>query len=259
MRLNRIVLVIFVGLSLILAACTGPKTATPAAGVLDENQASVEATQNSSAQEMQGETGEEAMTDEGESQDMMETEDSMDAMSDEGAGDEQTSGDEAMEAGESLDEGSMATPEWFDRELVNVRSGDAFTINDYHGKVLLVETMAIWCTNCLQQQKQVLELHNLLGEQEDFISIGLDIDPFEQAPDLKNFVENNGFHWMYAVAPEETARDFSDLYGELFLNPPSTPMLIIDRHGEAHPLPFGIKTAADLMQALEPFLNDEGA
>jgi hypothetical protein len=32
-------------------------------------------------------------------------------------------------------------------------------------------------------------------------------------------------------------------------------MLIIDRDGEAHPLPFGIKSAADLQAALEPFLQ----
>jgi hypothetical protein len=34
-------------------------------------------------------------------------------------------------------------------------------------------------------------------------------------------------------------------------------MLIIDRHGEAHLLPFGIKDAAELMKALEPFLSEE--
>jgi hypothetical protein len=46
------------------------------------------------------------------------------------------------------------------------------------------------------------------------------------------------------------------LFGNQFLNPPSTPMLIIDRKGGVHPLPFGIKTAEDLQKALEPFLSD---
>jgi hypothetical protein len=34
-------------------------------------------------------------------------------------------------------------------------------------------------------------------------------------------------------------------------------MLIIDRQGEAHTLPFGIKSSFDLAEALAPFL-DEG-
>jgi hypothetical protein len=33
-------------------------------------------------------------------------------------------------------------------------------------------------------------------------------------------------------------------------------MFIIDRHGMVHPLPFGVKSAADLQKALEPFLNE---
>ena len=66
----------------------------------------------------------------------------------------------------------------------------------------------------------------------------------------------NGFDWTYTVASQEVAREIGNLYGAQFLNPPSAPMLIIDRHGAAHPLPFGVKSAADLQKALEPFLND---
>ena len=71
----------------------------------------------------------------------------------------------------------------------------------------------------------------------------------------KRYAAQHGFDWAYAVAPREVAREISRLYGAQFLNPPSTPMLIIDRHGEAHPLPFGRKTAADLQEALAPFLT----
>jgi hypothetical protein len=33
-------------------------------------------------------------------------------------------------------------------------------------------------------------------------------------------------------------------------------MLIIDRHVEAHPLPFGVKSAQNLYDALQPFLAE---
>jgi thiol-disulfide isomerase/thioredoxin len=126
---------------------------------------------------------------------------------------------------------------------------------DFKGKVVLVETLAMWCSNCMKQQRQVIELHKLLGEREDFVSVGLDIDVNESLADLKTYVENNGFDWKYAVATPEIAREIGELYGQQFLNPPSTPMLILDRKGEVHPLPFGIKSAEDLMKALEPFLS----
>jgi len=58
------------------------------------------------------------------------------------------------------------------------------------------------------------------------------------------------------VAPVEVAREIGLLYGDQFLNPPSTPMLIIDTHGEVHLLLFGHKTAAELKSALTPFLSE---
>jgi hypothetical protein len=33
-------------------------------------------------------------------------------------------------------------------------------------------------------------------------------------------------------------------------------MLVIDRHGQVHLLPFGIKDAETLKQAVAPFLNE---
>ena len=150
----------------------------------------------------------------------------------------------------------MESPAWYSASLTNVNTGESITINDLRGKVILVETMAVWCTNCFRQQTQVKALHETLGERDDFVSLGVDIDPNEDAAKLKSFVESNGFDWMYVVSPADVSREIASLYGGQFLNPPSTPMLIIDRQGEAHPLPFGIKSVDDLMQALQPFLDE---
>jgi len=150
----------------------------------------------------------------------------------------------------------MESPKWFDVSMTNVQTDEAFTINGLKGKVVLVETMAIWCTNCKHQQGQVKALHALLGKRDDFVSLGLDIDPNENSDALKVYVDNNNFDWYYAVPSKDVSREISALYGDQFLNPPSTPMLIVDRHGMAHPLPFGIKSADDLMKALQPFLDE---
>lgn len=149
----------------------------------------------------------------------------------------------------------MDAPGWFNASLTDARTGQAFSINDFKGKVILVETMAIWCSNCLKQQGQVKALHEQLGVRDDFVSIGLDIDPNENTEALKAYVEDKGFDWLYAVPSADVSREIATLYGDQFLNPPSTPIVVIDRHGNAHPLPFGIKSADDLMQAVQPFLD----
>lgn len=167
---------------------------------------------------------------------------------------------EAMvdQPGESMEKADemMAAPAWFGAALTDARTGQAFSINDFKGKVVLVETMAMWCSNCLKQQTQVKALHEALGERDDFVSIGLDIDPNESASALKGYVEDNGFDWYYAVAPADVSREIAALYGDQFLNPPSTPIVVIDRHGQAHVLPFGIKSVEALMQAIQPFLDE---
>lgn len=150
----------------------------------------------------------------------------------------------------------MESPAWYSAALTNVNTGEAFTINDFKGKVVLVETMAIWCPKCKSQQNEVKALKAQLGERADFVSVGLGIDPNENPDMLREYTQGNGFDWFYAVPAAEVAREIAALYGDQFLNPPSTPMLIIDRKGTAHPLPFGVKSADELLEMLKPFLDE---
>lgn len=242
-------LALFVGLTLLLAACAGGgEQTTPE---MDQNGQGAAAGEAMPEEALPG-TGmetqppgemmeEETPMGEGE---MMETEAPM---------------DEGMMEETPMDEGEemMEEAAWLSLPLTNARDGSSFSLSDFRGRVVLVETMAVWCSSCLRQQRQVLELHGLLGEREDFISVGLDVDPNEDQTQLKEFTEEQGFDWVYALAPAEMTNQLADLYGPGFLNPPSTPMLIIDRHGQVHPLPFGIKSAADLQEALQSYL-DEG-
>ncbi|BBB49449.1 TlpA family protein disulfide reductase [Pelolinea submarina] len=162
--------------------------------------------------------------------------------------------DESPEA--MTDETGMETPDWYEWELTDINNGTTFNLNNEQGKVVLVETMAVWCSNCLKQQQEVSQLLETLGPRDDFVSLAIDIDPNEDSATLQNYTQQHGFDWRYVVASEELINEISSLYGAQYLNPPSTPMLIIDRQGQAHLLPFGIKSAADLQGALEPFLNE---
>jgi thiol-disulfide isomerase/thioredoxin len=181
-----------------------------------------------------------------------EMDESMDEAMDETMEETIEESEEMAEMGEE----SMS-PAWFTAELVDVNTGAIFSIADYKGKVVLVETMAIWCSTCLRQQQHLQSLHSSLADAEDdLVSITLDVDPNEDAGMLERYTDRNGFDWIYAVAPAAVSRELADLYGNLFLNPPSAPILVIDRHGEAHPLPFGLKDVGTLMEHLSPFLAE---
>lgn len=164
--------------------------------------------------------------------------------------------DKPTEDAEKASDDMMAAPAWLSASLTNVRTGENFMISDFKGKVVLVENMAIWCTTCKKQQTLVKALHETSGMNKDLVSVGLDIDPNENASDLKGYIENNGFDWIYAVAPQEVARELGNVYGAQFLNPPSAPILIIDRKGQVHPMPFGIKSVEDLKTFIDPFLTE---
>ncbi len=242
--IKKIVIVLF-SVTFILTACA-PSVATPEE--MMENP--TEEMMDDSSDDMMDESSDDIMDES--SDDLMDdsTEDMMDESSDDLMDD---STDDMMD--DSSDE-MMDEVAWFGTTFTDVSTGAAFTINDFKGKVVLVEYLAMWCSNCKKQQEQVKLLHDLLGMNEDLVSIGIDIDTNENASDLKTYVENNGFDWIYAVASEEVTREISNLYGAQFLNPPSTPILIIDRKGQAHPMPFGIKSAEDLKDFIEPFLSE---
>jgi cytochrome oxidase Cu insertion factor (SCO1/SenC/PrrC family) len=149
---------------------------------------------------------------------------------------------------------SATTPDWFDMELTDVQTGKTFTMNDYAGKVVLLETMAIWCPNCIVQANEVRNLHKLLGDPDDLISVTLDVDFNEDEASLKEYASGYGFDWHFAVAPLLVARALGNLYSAQYLNPPLSPMLIIDRDGNVHHLEYGLKEAETLQKIVEPYL-----
>ena len=149
---------------------------------------------------------------------------------------------------------TAVTPEWFSMPMTDVQTGKTFTMNDYAGKVVLLETMAIWCPNCLMQAGAVQKLHATLGNPEDLISVTLDVDSNEDGASLKAYASQYGLNWHLAVAPLLVERALGNLYSAEYLNPPLSPMLIIDRKGNVHQLDYGIKDTATLQKLVEPYL-----
>jgi hypothetical protein len=115
--------------------------------------------------------------------------------------------------------------------------------------------MAEWCPTCLEQQAEVQRLHGLLGNRADLVSVSLDVDLHEDEASLREYATGQGYDWYFAVAPIEVARALGNLYSAQYLNPPVSPMLVIDRDGTAVQLPYGVKTAEILQEMLDPYLG----
>jgi thiol-disulfide isomerase/thioredoxin len=140
---------------------------------------------------------------------------------------------------------------WFATELTDVNSGQTFTLNDFHGQIVLVEGMAVWCTNCLSQQRELVRLHEQIGDAA--ISVAIDVDLNEDEALLRQHAEVNGFDWRYAVASPELAQALAAEFGNAFLNPPSVPMFLIDKEGAVHLLDFGHKSTDYLTAQIQSY------
>ena len=146
-------------------------------------------------------------------------------------------------------------PDWFNFKMTDVRSGQTFSMNDFAGKVVLLETMAEWCINCVQQQNEVKKLEGLTGNSKDLVLVSLDTDLHEDAASLKKYADTYGFDWYFAISPLDVDRALSNLYDSEYMNPPLAPMLFIDRQGGVYGLPFGpMKGAVSLQNTLAPYL-----
>ena len=130
-----------------------------------------------------------------------------------------------------LDSDPLHTVELFD---VNTQAG--FTLGALAAeRPVLLETMAIWCTNCRAQQHEVVAAHELA----EFHSVSLDVDPNERPGDLAAYSEAMGFDWRFAMANQTLAAALRDRFGPAVLNPPSTPMILLFPDGSVRALEFG--------------------
>lgn len=134
---------------------------------------------------------------------------------------------------------------WRTSPLTDVRTGETFAVADLAGKLVAIEPMAIWCSNCRIQQREAAAALAALAS-DDLVYVGLDVDPNEQPGDLAAYSEDEGFDWPYAIASVEVARSLAAEFGDQVLSPPSTPLILVGPDGTLIEQHFGIRRAAEL-------------
>lgn len=131
--------------------------------------------------------------------------------------------------------------------LVDVRSGTTVTLGALAAeKPLLVETMAIWCTNCRGQMHEVRAAHELA----DFHSVSIDVEAYEVPADLAAYADQQGWDWPFVKADAATATALRDRFGTEVLFPPGMPKILFRPDGSVELLPLGVEMPAADIAAL---------
>ena len=135
---------------------------------------------------------------------------------------------------------------WATAPLTDVVTGSQFSLSSLaaEGKVVFVETMAIWCTNCRAQQREaVLAFAEL--DPSRVVWVGLDVETSETADALARYRDENGFPFTYAIADRSISRALAEDFGDVVLSPPSVNLIILGGDGRISHL-TGHHTASEL-------------
>jgi len=146
---------------------------------------------------------------------------------------------------------ALAQP-WATAELTDVATGEAFSIADLvaGGRTVILETMAVWCTNCRGQQERIEEALGRI-DRSAVAYVVLTVDPSEDASRLAAYRAQHGFDGLYAVAGRDLSRALAAEFGDQVLNPPSTPVILISPSGRVTLADFGPKSADQIVALVE--------
>ena len=125
-------------------------------------------------------------------------------------------------------------------------TGETFRVADLvaAGKAVFLETMAIWCTNCLFQQEEAKAVFES-WDPERIAWVAIDVEPSESAASLARYREEHRFPFTYVIADVDLARALVADFGDVILSPPSVNIVVVGTDGRVTPL-RGHKSADEL-------------
>jgi thiol-disulfide isomerase/thioredoxin len=158
-----------------------------------------------------------------------------------------TSAPSALPTREATPVGATFDQPWAVATLTDVSTGGQFRIADLaaEGKVVFVETMAIWCTNCrVQQMEAAAALGELDPARVEWVVI--DVETSESADALARYRDQHGFPFRYAISDAALSRSLAMHFGDVVLSPPSVNVIVLGTDGRVTHL-LGHHSAADLV------------
>lgn len=137
-------------------------------------------------------------------------------------------------------------PAWQTMALTDARTGATFTLADFVGKHVFVETMATWCPNCREQLGNVKSAAARAdAAQTVFVAISVETDL--PPATLAQYADDNDFPWTFAVATPAMVQALAETFGQTIANPPATPHFILLPDGSHGDLVTGFESGDQLL------------
>lgn len=149
-----------------------------------------------------------------------------------------------------------AVPSWQMVELMNAVGAAPFTLTDFRGKTVYVETFATWCGECREQLGNVQGARKELGEEAVFVALSLEPDIADEA--LKTYAEEAGFDWVFAAMPPEMITDMAAAFGQAITVPSSTPHFLIRPDGSTTELITGYEDPSEIVESIRSAQQGQG-
>src|SRR5690606_21501594 len=111
----------------------------------------------------------------------------------------------SLGAGSTLAQGSMdqrERPAWLDLPLIDVSTGETFTLGGFEGRTVYVEAMATWCTNCRRLLQSVKEAM-ARADGDRYVFIGISVEGNLPDETLAAYARRWNFPLKFAVATPE--------------------------------------------------------
>lgn len=158
------------------------------------------------------------------------------------AGDDDVDADDA-DAGAATGSPVLATE-------ATAPDGSTFTIGDFAGQPVFVETFATWCSTCRRQLGATQQAAVEAGDDAVFLilSVETSIDPAA----LADYAAEQGFDDLrFGRLDEQGLATFADAFGRSVLNPPSTPKFRVGPDGGISELTTGMESAEEILATLD--------
>ena len=157
--------------------------------------------------------------------------------------------DAATPAAETAGAAAAETPDWMTIELTDACSGKTFTLADFAGKTIYIESMATWCVNCYHQMARAQDAIAQLPEasRSEIVQVALSSEIGLPREDLASYAQKTRFPMIFAVMPEAMLKAMADDLGRDVAVPPAMPHLIVAPDGTIGELHTGGSSADELL------------
>ena len=99
-------------------------------------------------------------------------------------------------AGSSARPVQVISSAWKTAPLIDANTGKNFTLDQFAGRVVVLQFMAVYCQYCLAEARQLISVQQGFsgnGQAGQVIIVSVDVDPNENLDQLQSYVRQNHF------------------------------------------------------------------